>query len=218
MKLYKYRSLENFEFVLDIILNERLHCTKYQNLNDPFEGLFFSIIYPRREYGGLPSLISERKTLKSLQDLSIFINRRKICSLSATLKEVRLWSHYADKHKGIAIEIDFPNELPSVHEVTYVDELREYEDGVTFLTSLTGPTPEEVLSFKTMHWEFEKEYRIIQKEEFFSIAGRISAIYAGIRTSDNHLALLRRLTPNEIPIFETKIDGRKIEIEPKKQI
>lgn len=110
------------------------------------------------------------------------------------------------------------NELPSVHEVTYVDDLREYEDGVTFLTSLTGPTSEEVLSFKTRHWEFEKEYRIIQEEEFFSIAGRISAIYAGIRRSDNHLALLRRLTPNEIPIFETKIDGRKIEIVPKKQI
>ena len=129
------------------------------------------------------------------------------------MKEVRLWSHYADGHKGIAIEIDFPNELPSVHEVTYVDELQEY--GVTFLTE---PTSEEVLSFKTKHWEFEKEYRIIQEEEFFSIAGHISAIYAGIRISDNHLALLRKLTPKEIPIFETEIDERKIEIVLKKQI
>ncbi len=217
MKLYKYRSLENFEFVLDIILNERLHCTEYKNLNDPFEGLFFSIFYPRTEYGGLPSLIREIKTLKSVEDLSIFISRRKICSLSSTLKEVRLWSYYADKHKGIAIEIDFPNNLPSVHEVTYVSELREYKGGTTFLTNLAGPKSEGVLSFKTWHWKFEKEYRIIQEEEFFSIAGRISAIYAGIRRSDNHLALLRRLTPNEIPIFETKIDGRKVEIVPKKQ-
>ncbi len=213
MKLYKYRSLQNLEFVLDIVLNERLHCTEYQNLNDPFEGLFFSIFYPRRVYKGLPSLISKMKTLKSVKNLSIFLSRTKICSLSSTLKEVRLWSHYADGHKGIAIEIDFPNELPSIHEVTYVDELREY--GLTFLTE---PTSEEVLSFKTKHWEFEKEYRIIQEEEFFSIAGRISTIYAGIRTSDNHLAMLRKLTPSTIPIFETKIDGRQIEIVPKKQI
>jgi len=213
MRLYKYRSLKNLEFVLDIILNERLHCTEYQNLNDPFEGLFFSIFYPQRVYRGLPSLFSKIKSLKSVQNLSIFLSRTKICSLSSTLKEVRLWSHYADGHKGIAIEIDFPNELPYVHEVTYVDELREY--GLTFLTS---PTSEEVLSFKTRHWEFEREYRIIQEEEFFSIAGRISGIYAGIRTSNNHLALLTKLTPKEIPIFETKIDGRKIEIVPNRQI
>ena len=213
MKLFKYRSLQNFEFVLDIILNGRLHCTEYQNLNDPFEGLFFSTFYPRRVKGMIPISIGKMKTLKSVNNLNSFLSRTKICSLSSTLKEVRLWSHYADGHKGIAIEIDFPNELPSVHEVTYIDELREY--GRTFLTE---PTSEEILSFKTRHWKFEKEYRIIQEEEFFSIAGRISAIYAGIRTSDSHLALLRKLTPNEIPIFETEIDGREIEIIPKKQI
>jgi hypothetical protein len=213
MKLYKYRSLQNLEFVLDIILNGRLHCTEYQNLNDPFEGLFFSTFYPRRVNGMIPISISKRKILKSVKNLSILLSKIKICSLSSTLKDVRLWSHYADGHKGIAIEIDFPNELPSVHEVTYVDELREYS-----VSWLTDPTSEEVLSFKTRHWKFEKEYRIIQEEEFFSIAGLISAIYAGIRTSDNHLALLRKLTPKEIPIFETEIDDRKIEIIPKKQI
>lgn len=213
MKLYKYRPLKDLEFVLDIILNERLHCTEYQNLNDPFEGLFFSTFDIGRVKGMIPILFGKMKTLKSINNLNIFLSRTKICCLSSTLKEVRLWSHYADGHKGIAIEIDFPNELPSVHEVTYVNELREYER-----TFLTEPTSEEILSFKTWHWEYEKEYRIIQEEESFSIAGRISAIYAGIRTSDNHLALLKKLTPNEIPIFETEIDGRKIEIIPKKQI
>jgi len=210
VKLYKYRSLQKIEFVLDIILNERLHCTEYKNLNDPFEGLFFSIFYPRGALRRLPGLVDKIKTLRSVEHLSIFLNRTKICSLSSTLKDVRLWSYYADGHKGIAIEIDFPDELPSINEVTYVDELREH--GMTFLTS---PTVEGVLSFKTKHWEFEKEYRIIQGEEFFPIAGRISAIYTGIRISDNHFAMLRKLTPGKIPIFKTEINGRKIEIVPR---
>ncbi|MEI8205410.1 MAG: hypothetical protein WCG03_00870 [Kiritimatiellales bacterium] len=43
MLLYKYRSLENFEYVLDIILNEHLHCAPYENLNAPFEGIFKAV-------------------------------------------------------------------------------------------------------------------------------------------------------------------------------
>jgi len=45
MKLFKYRSLRTMEFILDIFLNERLHCAPYSELNDPFEGMFF---YPFR--------------------------------------------------------------------------------------------------------------------------------------------------------------------------
>ena len=42
MILYKYRSLENLEHVLDIILNQRLYCSTYPELNVPFEGLFIT--------------------------------------------------------------------------------------------------------------------------------------------------------------------------------
>lgn len=40
MKLYKFRSLDNIEFTFDILLNERLYCANYKDLNDPFEGIF----------------------------------------------------------------------------------------------------------------------------------------------------------------------------------
>ena len=43
MKLYKFRSFENIEFTLDIIMNERLYCAQHKSLNDPFEGLFSTI-------------------------------------------------------------------------------------------------------------------------------------------------------------------------------
>ena len=44
MILYKYKSLADLEHVLDIILYERLHCSTYDKLNDPFEGLFLTTI------------------------------------------------------------------------------------------------------------------------------------------------------------------------------
>ncbi len=109
MKLYKYRSLTNLEYTFDILLNERLHCAPYDQLNDPFEGLFFSVAHwggmsgivagsmmPGRGYGFVPTVKSPR----SLSELTIPGGTR-VCSLSASLSDVRLWSHYADGHKRI---------------------------------------------------------------------------------------------------------------------
>lgn len=217
MRLYKYRSLKNVEYIKDIILYERLYCSKYDELNDPFEGLFFSIIYPRKIHPLFIGVASEIKTQKRVEQV-ILNNRRRICCLSSTLKDVRLWSYYADGHKGIAVEIEIPSSLPSLHAVTYVDHLPEFEEGLTFLTSLmNGPTSDDVLSFKTRHWEFEKEYRIIQEQEHFSIAGCISAIYTGIRTPEEDLAVLKKVTLKKIPIFETRMDAKNVEIEPMNQ-
>lgn len=47
MILYKYRSLTNLEHVFDIILNQRLHCSTYPELNDPFEGIFETVLVQR---------------------------------------------------------------------------------------------------------------------------------------------------------------------------
>ena len=37
---YKYRSLQDFERILDIIVNKRLYGAVYKDLNDPMEGKF----------------------------------------------------------------------------------------------------------------------------------------------------------------------------------
>ena len=36
--LYKYRSLDNWKFVLDIFLNKRLYAASFYDMNDPMEG------------------------------------------------------------------------------------------------------------------------------------------------------------------------------------
>ena len=60
MKLYKYRSLHNLEFILDVLLNERLHCAPYTKLNGPFEGVFYTAYPPPARLRG----ILTRKTKK----------------------------------------------------------------------------------------------------------------------------------------------------------
>ena len=230
MILYKYRSLANLEHVFDIILNQRLYCSTYPELNDPFEGIFETIntraslrLRALGTLGGNPArirgLAESLKTYNRVEDLGNNANGKiKICSLSSDLNDVRLWSYYADGHKGIVFEIDFSG-LEKKYKVTYSEKLpwgTLPQDG----TILTGHTsPQEVLSRKTNHWVFESEYRIIDESEhleegkYFDIKGRIKAIYIGTRTSDIHRKLLNKIVPSEIPIYTTKINEKAIKVE-----
>jgi len=211
MRLYKYCSLARLEFVLDIILNQRLYCSTYDSLNDPFEGLFLTTIHLTPQDRARFPLLSGKSfnRYKNVEDL-IFgsIDKMRICSLSSSFSEVRLWSHYADGHKGIVFEIDFSGLESKIHKVNYFDKLPSFRFGI-----LGQPRPHEVLSYKTKHWEYEAEYRIIHESEFFDISNRIKGIYLGTRISDNHYDLLTKIVPSEIAIHATKINMGKIVVE-----
>ena len=84
---YKYRSLEDFKFIVDILVNERLYATLYENMNDAMEGVYYSIGIPRSV---LKDIKEEKKQLK-------------ICSLSKKCDVPLLWAHYANGSRGICV-------------------------------------------------------------------------------------------------------------------
>ena len=224
MKLYKFRSFENIEFTLDIIFNNRLYCTPHKELNDPFEGLFSTIEWKgggpirspiqspiqspiRSPFGGSPTTV-----YKSLSEIPALEKEVRVCSLSSYFSDIRMWSHYAANHTGIAIEVELEDE-PNLYKVDYSDGLQKLSEHATRFTS-----PSDVLSFKTSHWKYEREFRIITEKTFYPINGKISAIYFGIRSTDIHKEMIKRSTNNEIPLFETKIDEKTVQIRPSKRV
>jgi len=203
MILYKYRSFDNIEYILDILLNERLYCPEYKNLNDPFEGQFYSIIHTKPGFLGLKFI-----KFQSVGDLYASIQHSRVCSLSSSLSDVRLWSYYAGGHTGIAIAIDFTGYENEIIEVKYDDKLPEY--GMGFLTS---PLPKQVLTCKTSHWKYESEYRIITNSEYISIKNRIRAINLGHRISDSRRELIKKIVGSKYTITQTKINKQDISVE-----
>ena len=201
MILYKFKSLNNIEHTLDIILNERLYCSLYTELNDPFEGLFCDIIpnipspFPGFEY--------IRKKCQNIDALPTNNKSLRICSLSSNFGDVRLWAYYADSHKGIAVEIDFPK---SIQPVNYLDDLPSFKNDLE-------KDPKKILLKKTTHWEFEKEHRIIHDNEYYPIKNKIKAIYMGTKISKTHKDILNKIVNSNIPIYSTKINTARIEIE-----
>lgn len=114
MILYKFRSLSNFEHVADIIQNERLYCPTYEELNDPFEGIFlhlWTVSFRNKSQKKFAFPIKLEETL----------TKTRVCSLSSSINDVRLWSYYADVHKEIVFGIDFTGIESHVHDVEKVD-------------------------------------------------------------------------------------------------
>lgn len=227
MILYKYRSLENFEHVLDIILNQRLHCSTYPELNDPFEGIFETTIHP--VYPGLKKHVlapaQKRRVYNKVEELfGGETDKIKICSLSSDLSDVRLWSYYADGHKGIVFELGFSGLGKKLYEVHYSEKL-PWDLSPEWVNEYGCVTrPHDVLSRKTNHWAFESEYRIIEESKhleegkYFDVKGRIKAIYLGTRTSNKYRELLKKLVQGKIPIWTTKINNEKVIVEPDKLV
>lgn len=206
MLLYKFRSFDQLEFMLDIIVHERLYCTPYKRLNDPFEGTFYTALH-RAKYFTAGSAVGQplvkSKEIKTVDDLFMEASETRVCSLSGSFSDVRLWSFYAGGHTGVAIEIDFNGYERDVYEVNYTESVPEF--GSTLLGGFPTSTA-AVLTKKTNQWKYEDEYRIICDTEWYSISNRIRRILAGPRASDDRVAILRKITNGLIPIERTKLD------------
>src|SRR3569623_70293 len=101
MLFYKLRGFEKPDRIHDILTNERLYCAPWYQLNDPFEGR----IRQRMSFPGWKRRVISDGTLDDFYPSEEGVFR--VCSLSASVNDVRLWSHYADGHSGLAVEIDY---------------------------------------------------------------------------------------------------------------
>ncbi len=200
MDLYKFRSLAQLDRVADILVSERLFCSRYSHLNDPFEGQYIQTGVFRSDDGHSTVRIS---TPSEVGDLRAPENPTEllICSLSSALDDVRMWSHYADSHRGVAIEVSFDEVCARPRQVQYVERLPTYS-----FDAPTSPRPEEVLTTKTTHWAYEKEYRFFHNATFLPIRDRIRRVILGARCRDTDETVIRRLLPSGARIVRTRLD------------
>lgn len=193
MRLYKFKSLQNFEHIADILCNNNLYASKFMDLNDPMEGMF--------EHFGLEEIYLDQ--IRSAKE------RVRICALSATMESPLLWAHYADGFKGICIEFDVglpSNELVKVKysEFNYIVDQKENFD--------TYALSRKLLSGKSQAWDYEKEYRILSNTEKISRGIKIKAILFGLRTPEASKKAVIKLCPSGVSFYETKIDSSQHKI------
>ncbi len=93
-RLYRYRSLENFERETEAIEKGYLFCAAYQKLNDPMEGRF-------APSGRLRRNSAEHRAVRE----AVIENKAQIgmCSFSEVYDHELMSTHYADRFRGICV-------------------------------------------------------------------------------------------------------------------
>ena len=178
--LYKYKSLERFEFFMDILTRRRLYGATFKELNDPMEGYFVSENFEDSEWKAM------REAKKKV----------RICSLSKTCDNALMWTHYANEHKGCCLELEIPNTTWKELEVKYETAMPKLYTGIDLDEAI-----ETVFGIKSDFWSYENEVRYVKivpctvNEKPFKadMPIRIKRIILGIRVSKESKERIERI-------------------------
>jgi hypothetical protein len=143
MRLYYFVSAN---YALENIIKRRLKIARLNDLNDPFE--FMCVDMRDSEI---------RKAFReTLSDLS---ERTGVLCFSRAWHNPVLWSHYADKHKGVCLGFDIPE--GAVMPVGYeperlkINKTRDLKAG-----EIGESTMRRILATKFEGWRYEDEVRV----------------------------------------------------------
>jgi hypothetical protein len=112
-----------------------------------------------------------------------------------------MWSHYANGHKGVAVEVEIPEEHEDLTDVTYTPFSSVFVE---------KPGPDEDLRHlfngKGEEWAYEQEYRIITRDNYFVLPHRVKRLLIGPLIDSNHERILREIIPRDIAIVEMELN------------
>jgi hypothetical protein len=177
---YKYRTFG--EYTYNIILNSEFYFPSPLSFNDPFDcNLSYRNFYTKEELnqdyknyiqGNYVKDLNENfwnngSTLKLKKNANVEVLKNiGVFSMSKSYKNILMWSHYADEHKGLVFELDmegngsfFNANIMRKRKTEKVKYVKEYK-----LLSYLNDEKREVetlLLYKYKLWKYEKEYRII---------------------------------------------------------
>lgn len=206
---YKFCSVDTFQKIVE---NEKLRLARADTFNDPHESNPFLIPL---EWEALTKIQNNSQEIVRNIANEAFV---RICgSVYITCfcrnylqkRSTLMWAHYANNHKGVCFEVNFPKvnaENYHQHGVTPIN--------VTYVSSLSDErnkrTPESedlplfIATYKSDDWQYEQEVRIVvestsfDKTKFnevndgknidldFNIAS-ISKVIFGLRTSNEEI-------------------------------
>jgi hypothetical protein len=135
----------NEEFGLEDVRRRRLKIATLNELNDPFE--FYGINLSDEQV---------RRAFRRMKD-QLSANRGLLCFSRDWHNPVQ-WSHYADKHRGLCLGFDIPDE--HLGRVTY--SRKRLNVGIERLVAFREEDTETLQQFlftKYTHWRYENEVR-----------------------------------------------------------
>ena len=185
--IYKYMPIN--EYTLKNLLKNQIWFSSPKNFNDPFDCKMFRLTKPALdEIKDFLDAKTEEEVqqkiklyknntedaLKVAQDKvkEIISNTYYISCFSHTKKNILMWSHYSDKHKGICLAFNSVNMFKNSNyinnnilkflEVKYV---KKYPEINIFNINNFIKDVNKVFQLKHLFWKEEKEIRFITEKK-----------------------------------------------------
>lgn len=185
--LYNYTSI-NINTIKSI-LNEQLWLSHTNSFNDPVD----------------PSI---KQFKKYKEDYDYLLDSIKIGCLTTKNDNTLMWSHYADKHRGICIEYDigkiYEKDNLIINKVNYnipiITNKSIADNEILEIDNINRLI--ELFSIKSNEWKYEKEYRILyydkeRKKDGVLIDCPIKSICFGTETSEDDKNLIYEIVKNK---------------------
>jgi Protein of unknown function (DUF2971) len=213
IRVYHFTSAK---FAISNIARSRLKVARFSDVNDPFELLSLNF--------------REQAIRKIVRDFKNSHNTHTgLLSFSQNWINPVLWSHYADKHRGMCLGFDLKR--GNYERVDYLDKriLAELERKEDDPTKLSPELKKRLLRTKSQHWSYEQEIRIFvalseMKREgdlYFCPFGdehvHLAEVILGSRCSKS-LASVRALVNSHCPqavVIKSRLAFKSFSVAPK---
>jgi hypothetical protein len=204
MRVYKFLDAQ---FGLKSLSEKRLKISTLNDLNDPFELLPYELSKPMNRMA-MRLMLNQMTTQFGL-----------LC-FSSDWKDPVIWSHYSDKHRGLCLGFEIPDD--KCRAVRYVSER------VTFPTSPGKADSDRMLFTKYANWKYEKEIRMwaaLNDKEgnlYFAPFGeelKLMKVIAGARYELSKNDIVKALGPlvKDIILIQARAGFKEFEIVKNKQ-
>lgn len=223
LNLYRYRSFET-KYWKDEIFKGKIYLAQATQLNDPMDCLAYfdtTLLSPDCKFIGLikqkfkcsyneiiNKLRHENNTRWIFENLRSDIRTASFCENNFSLL---MWSHYANMHNGFCIKYNTKMLKPIISGMLYpVIYSSEKPDILVEVKDCTWNAGVKALVYKAKEWEYEHEWRVINKAdgqyEFFQLDA-IEEIYLGARCEEKDKEeVVNWAKENGKEVYQMKID------------
>lgn len=230
VKLYRYMRFD--EFWERNIFEGQVYLSEASGLNDPFDCLVYvnHKIYTEYMFQKACKLFRgiDRKVLRETVKASIsdelnqqiYDMKKKIRVTCFTENHTSplMWAHYAESHKGFCIEYDL-SKIPEGYRLGILPVLYSNKryDATRIAIFKNKNVVMNPYYFKSVHWEYEKEWRMIIPEtlitdgEYYAdFSEGITGIYLGLESYNYHKektkVIIEKYSHKEIAVHKAIIE------------
>lgn len=192
---YKYRDLNEFWYLLDIIKQQHFIARNYQEFQklDPKEGTYYISA-------------SDKKNIDMMRNGKM---QYRLCSFCTTPYSLSMWNEYADGGRGCCFEVVVPNKRWIPYSIRYERAIPNFEE-------LHEDKTLDVLLKKDVRFRGESEVRLVRqsnsKRKIF-VKAKIVRVFLGYGLTENEKITIRTLVNRLIDREVELVDLSKDEME-----